>query len=1126
MKESTPLDFHFDDLPEGICVIEDNEKEKILFANQALLHLYKCHSMEEFLSHTGGVLRGMVELSDYRPLSEAGLSGIKPLGNDRFYVSFSCRTRDGHFRRMEGVLSRLVREGTGTVWVLSVVPSNIISSLSYRDDLTGLLTMPVFLKKMLAQAKKDEEEGAFGSYDSIYFNLTNFKIYNASYGREAGNRLLQKIADDLRTFFPGDLAAHPERDTFFLLGSRRRVPEALEAMIRDIDRYIDDSSVRLKAGICDFGKTVPPITVLRNSFDLAKIACDSIKTDGSRSWAFYEDSMGSMLENRAYVLRHFDRALCEGHIRIYFQPVIRTLTGKLCGMEALARWEDPDKGLLTPGIFIPVLEGARIIDKLDRYVLEAAARFLAERRRQGLPVVPVSVNLSRVDFEVSQPLDMVEDVVKRYRLPRRLIRMEITESALVKSEKVLKTAIAAFRKAGYECWLDDFGSQYSSLNVLHTFYLDELKIDMAFLHHFNERSRKIIKSIVVMAKTLGIHTLAEGAETREQVEFLRSIGCEKIQGFYYSRPRPWQDLEQWMKGKKIDMESAAEEAVLNRVGLVNVVTHEPVALYLGRGSHIKLLLQNEAHEKNLKGATAVTAEEVNRILADPDFPLREKFLAFVKRLLARQERQTMTFTDNGFYFQLSGEILAGDENLYAGETSVYNLASDERMKKTESLDSLLRRTVSICDELSLYHTEEGTLEVLETTSSLFHPGDRMPAEDTLRRFAERRVHDEDRERFLHFVEPSVIYSLGSEKNRYVPCELFRVRERNGNYVWKELDAYLLDHRGGKDILLMMMGAAIERAWDREAFLNAFVRSFAVAGDSRAEEWRKKAAVFSAFQTESHIKWFVKDRNRRFVAVSREFLSYYGLTADKVLGKTDEEMAWHVDNEPFKHIEETVLSDGITARHAIGSCLVRGRLKTIAATKFPVYDGGKITGLAGYFHDMAEEKVLGEEERKLSFVDSETGLASYRGMIAAGLTYEDSYQRRQVEYMAMQVNIPAMNEVEHAFGHKVHQALLAKVVDILSALSLPDISLSRTSLSSFIFLFKKEGHKDMEKRILEAAEKIHEIKDIEGFPITLYLQYAMVSRRETSSLDGMLQLLTDRLAHGEKAITSNSSGRPL
>ena len=340
---------------------------------------------------------------------------------------------------------------------------------------------------------------------------------------------------------------HQESDSFLLLGSRDRVPDGLEAMILEIERYIDDPSIRLKSGICDFGRKMPPVSLLRNAFDLAKIACYSIKSDASRSWTFYEDSMGSMLENRAYVLRHFDRALLNGYIKIYFQPVVRTLTGKLCGMEALARWEDPDKGLLTPNIFVPVLESARIIYKLDRYILEAAARFLAERRANGLPVVPVSVNLSRVDFEVPKPLAMVEEVVKRYRLPRHLIRIEITESALVKSEKVLKEAIPAFRKAGYECWLDDFGSQYSSLNVLHDFYLDELKIDMAFLRHFNERSRKIIASIVVMAKTLGIHTLAEGAETEEQVEFLKSVGCEKIQGFYYSRPRPWAGVEDMLR---------------------------------------------------------------------------------------------------------------------------------------------------------------------------------------------------------------------------------------------------------------------------------------------------------------------------------------------------------------------------------------------------------------------------------------------------------------------------------------------------------------------------------------------------------------------------------------------------
>lgn len=1036
-------------------------------------------------------------------------------------MSFNCRTRDGHFRRLEGALAQSVLPKEGAVWTLSLVPEKVRSSLTSRDPLTGLLAHPVFLKKALGVAKEDKAGGKFGAHCPLYFNLTNFKFYNASRGREAGNDLLKKIAEALNRHFPGDLASHQGSDNFFLLGSRNRLPEGLSAMMQEVNRYIDDPSVQLKAGICDFGLEMPPISILRNAFDMAKIACDSIKKDGSKSFVAYEASMGTELENRAYVLRQFDRALAGKHIKVYFQPVIRTLTGKLCGMEALSRWEDSEKGLLMPSLFIPVLEEARLIYKLDRYMLEQVAAFLAFRRDNDLPVVPVSINLSRMDFETGNPLADVEKTVKRYQLPRRLLRIEITESALIKSEDTLRKAITDFRRAGYECWLDDFGSRYSSLNVLHDFYLDELKIDMSFLRHFNERSRKIIKSIVVMAKTLGIHTLAEGAETEEQVDFLRTMGCEKIQGYFYNRPLPWQDIEQWMKEKKIEMESPAEEAVLNRVGLVNVVTHEPVALYLGWGPHIRLLFQNEAHERNLEGATAGTAEEVNRALANPDFPLREKFLAFVKRLLDRRDRQTMTFTDNGLYFQLSGEILAGDKNLYAGETSVYNLLPDQKIKMAESFDSLLRRTISSCDEISLYHVKEGELEILETACATARPGDRIPAEDVLFRYAKKKIFPEDRDRFLHFVKPDVLYSLGTEKNRYGPCEMFRVRESNGNYVWKELEAYILDPREGKNILLMVKNASIERTWDRKAILDTYVHSFVVPEDRCSDEWRKKAAVFSAFQKESHIKWFVKDTSRRFMAVSRDFLAYYGLDSNQVLGKTDEDMAWHVDNEPFKNIEETVLKEGITARHVIGSCLVRGRLKTIAATKFPVYDGGKIVGLAGYFHDMSEEKVLGEEERQLSLVDSETGLASYRGMIAAGLKYEDNYQHRREEYMAVQVNVPAMDEADHAYGREVHQALLAKVVEILSSVRRLDMCLSRISTASFIFLYKKEGHENMEERLLKAAGKIHEITEIKGVPITLYLQYAMVSRKEASSIDGMMQLLTNRLADGEKACHGES-----
>lgn len=1118
MKESASFDFHFDDLPEGICVIRDNGKEDILFANRSLIRMYKCHSAEEFLSFTGGTFRGMVELSDYRPLSEVDASSARKVGEDRYYVSFNCRTRDGHFRRLEGALAQSVLPKAGAVWILSLVPKKVISSLTLRDPLTGLLSHPVFLKKALEVARADKDRGEFGVHCPMYFNLTNFKFYNASRGREAGNYLLQKIAEALSRYFPGDLASHQGSDNFFLLGSRSRLPEGLSAMISEVNRYIDDPSVQLKAGICDFDYKMPPVSVLRNAFDMAKIACDSIKGDGSKSFVVYEGSMGTELENKAYVLRHFDGALVRKNIKVYFQPVIRTLTGKLCSMEALARWEDPEKGLLTPSLFIPVLEDARIIYKLDRYILEQVAAFLAFRRDNDLPVVPVSINLSRVDFETGNPLADVEEVVKSYQLPRRLLRIEITESALVKSEDILRKAIADFRRAGYECWLDDFGSRYSSLNVLHNFFLDELKIDMSFLRHFNERSRKIIKSIVVMAKTLGVHTLAEGAETEEQVDFLRSVGCEKIQGFYYSRPKPWDGVEDMLRLKHIDMETPAEEILMNRLGLVNVVTEEPVALYMGRGDRITLLYQNRAHEKNILGASAHTVDEINVCFADPSYPLREKFFSFVQRLLLHRERQTMTFADNGSYFQVTGQIIAGDKSLYVGATSVYSLLPDNRMKMAEDFDSLLRNSLALCDNISLYYPKTGKVKVLETVYSCVKPGETASAEKAFHSLADGRIYPEDRGRFFAFLQPDNLYRLGNEGNRYAPCGMFRMKGADGNYAWKELQAYILYRTEEKNILLVIRDASIERTWDRQVLLEEFVHSFGVGGKGRQDTWREKAAVFNAFLDKSNIKWFFKDKKRRFVTVSRSFLDYYGLSFSDIQGRTDEDMKWHVDDIPFRNVEEDVLAHGTTARHVIGSCLVKGRLKTIAATKFPVYRGNEIIGLAGYFHDMSEEKELGKEEREISMTDRETGLASYRGMIAAALRYEDNFRQRGEGYMAALISIPALTEIERAYGSGFYLQLLHKVVGILSAISPVSGSLSHISQTAFILLVKSTDRADMERRLQKAADDIHAVTEVDGVPVTLYMDHALVVSGESSTIDSMMQLLGARMIRAEQKQT--------
>lgn len=229
-----------------------------------------------------------------------------------------------------------------------------------------------------------------------------------------------------------------------------------------------------------------------------------------------------------YILDHLDEAIARGYIHVYVQPVVRTLTRQVCGMEALARWQDPVHGLLMPGIFIDVLEKHRRIHKLDLYMV----RKICEHYRYSgnRADVPVSVNLSRLDYELCDIFFEVESEVRANKVPRSHLCIEITESALSENEDLMRDYIDRFRKAGYAVWMDDFGSGYSSLNVLKDFELDELKIDMRFLSDFHNRSKMILASIIQMAKHINIQTLAEGVETEEQFAFLRNIGCEKVQG--------------------------------------------------------------------------------------------------------------------------------------------------------------------------------------------------------------------------------------------------------------------------------------------------------------------------------------------------------------------------------------------------------------------------------------------------------------------------------------------------------------------------------------------------------------------------------------------------------------------
>lgn len=285
---------------------------------------------------------------------------------------------------------------------------------------------------------------------------------------------------------------------------------------------------------------------------------------------------------------------------------------------------------MSPGDFIPLFEEMNLSYKVDRYVIQEVTQGLCGRIDKGEKLVPVSINLSRADFQMMDPL---------------------TE---------LNQAIHNFRQAGYEVWMDDFGSGYSFLNYLKNFEFDEIKLDMIFMKDFDEASKKILTACVKMAKDLGIHTLAEGVETKQQLDFLQLIGCERIQGFYYSKPLPTGEFAKLVAEKGIEIENWQQSKFYQCVGLVDLASDKPTCLALDDGSHFRLLYVNEEFQKEVKRAPAVFKQIVNE-WNKPESEIAKRLQAFAKKV-DQGEASYFDFKQTEQYLRLSAQQIARHEN--------------------------------------------------------------------------------------------------------------------------------------------------------------------------------------------------------------------------------------------------------------------------------------------------------------------------------------------------------------------------------------------------------------------------------------------------------------------------------
>ena len=479
---------------------------------------------------------------------------------------------------------------------------------------------------------------------------------------------------------------------------------------------------------------------------------------------YYDEELGQLLTKQRYIVDHIEEAMAEGYIKVYYQPLVRALTKEICGFEALVRWVDPHYGLLSPAEFIPVLEDYHLIHHLDLYVLEKICQDYQKTKEEGGSLVPVSLNLSRMDFELCDVFRELEERMTKYQVPREMLTLEITESVLNKSQLLISSQIKRFHEAGYKVWMDDFGSGYSSLNILKDFDFDLLKIDMLLLREFNEKSKKIVSSIVDMAKKIGIRTLAEGVETEEQLEFLREIGCEKLQGYYIGKPAPYLESIMQCKEKGFPFEAAWKRKYNDDLGNVNLMGMNsfhsgkdkdgeeeegfPLAIVERMGDRVEFLFVNPSFERELSVLDGLNSEKIQEILNDKEEEIYRNLRRFLDDLSRGLDAGLDTMGGDAFFAIRGREIshIPG-RNAYLVNLQVFqgNFLKLKQKKMMEKVKDLYRGYELVL----LTNPGRGNAEILyekEGTYSFSTEG------KILEEFAGQVFSKEESKRFFRFLQ--------------------------------------------------------------------------------------------------------------------------------------------------------------------------------------------------------------------------------------------------------------------------------------------------------------------------------------------------------------------------------------
>ena len=785
----------------------------------------------------------------------------------------------------------------------------------------------------------------------------------------------------------------------------------------------------------------------------------------------------------AHVTENIERAIQNGWIRVYYQPVVRSLTEQLCGAESLARWIDPELGFLAPDKFIGALEESGQIHKLDMFMVEQVCSDISDRLKKGLPAVPVSVNFSRLDFEAVDMLGEIEGLVRKYDIPRDYLHIEVTESMIVSDKNLMTKIIEDFRDAGYEVWMDDFGSGYSSLNLLKDYSFDTLKLDMLFLSNFNDKSKAIMTSTITMAKDIEMMTLAEGVETREQVDFLKGIGCDKLQGYFYGKPLPIDEFFEHINSSNIEIEERRWRHYYDVASRCARATDEPLEIVEDDGVNFRTLFMNEPYKREIF-SESYSIEEADRLIYNTPSALLKKYREFAGILENTRNVETFYYTNNGNILRFVAQAVAENEGRYIIKGSIHNISSDKSLSKRNSVDSRLKELNHLFEQILQINPSNNTVIPLlgRITYHLHWDPKNTSLDEMVERVGKELISSADYQRYKEFGDFTTMKErVAATEDGYIE-DLFRMKDPDGSYNWKVVYIMVVPGTGGKEFLVCkkkIPGYAKSTLTDSGGMFK--FEDYGLDSDNADSYIR----LFKNFVANSSIKFFWKDRDRRITGVSQAYLNYFGISSFEMLrGKKAEEPPWIVDKKAVIEVEEEILRTGTSVKNAPTQCIINGVIHNMIINEAPLYSNGQIVGIMGYFIDIGEELNRMDDLYNIEKIDKITGLMTIRAFLNVFVDYAVQRQSKGIDYGVIILREVNHDRIVDSFGEAFGNKVLKAMADEMLSLTGQSCLIARVKDADFGILTHLSEQEDLDILASQLKEKLESVREVDGCSITL------------------------------------------